>query len=113
MGQFGNIKNNTPAGIARELGQRLKRARLNANLTQQAVANHAGISRKLVAQAENGKAQLIIFIAIMDALELTDTLDLFLPPQLISPRQLALLQGKVRKRASKTLEPKSQDESEW
>ena len=86
--------------LAEELGERLKQARLNHDLTQAAVARRAGISRKTMVQAEKGKAQLEIFIAILLALDMAKHLDNLLPKQTISPLQLAKLQGKIRRRAS-------------
>lgn len=105
----------SPSALAEELGQRLKLARLNVDLTQTEVAERAGVSRKAVLNAEKGHAQLETFIAILGALNLLDQLDLFLPKQTISPLQLAKLQGKQRQRASG--QRKSQHESgaapEW
>ncbi|WP_144244170.1 helix-turn-helix transcriptional regulator [Nitrincola sp. A-D6] len=88
------------SAIAEELGERLKQARLNCDLTQTEVAERAGIARKTVLNAEKGSAQLENFVAILLALDLAEQLDLFLPKQPISPLQLAKLQGKKRKRAS-------------
>ncbi|NJM32011.1 MAG: helix-turn-helix transcriptional regulator [Limnobacter sp.] len=88
------------SALAEELGERLKQARLNADYTQAEVAKLAGISRKAVLNAEKGKAQLEVFVAILEALRLTEQLDLFLPKPGISPIQLARLQGKKRQRAS-------------
>ncbi|PWC10940.1 transcriptional regulator [Brenneria roseae subsp. americana] len=111
------MTNKSPAAIAEELGERLKQARLNSNLTQSEVADLAGLSRKAVLNAEKGKVQLEALIAIMAALNLTEQLDKFLPPQDISPIQLARLQGKQRQRASgqrKTKDNKSnEDVLEW
>lgn len=90
----------TAAAIAEELGERLKQARLNRDLTQSEVAHLTGVTRKTVLNAEKGKAQLETFIAILIALGLTAQLDLFLPKQALSPVQLAKLQGKKRQRAS-------------
>lgn len=90
----------SPAVIAEELGQRLKQARLNRDLTQLEVAERAGVSRKTVLNAEKGKTQLEALVAILQALDLTAQLDQFLPPQPPSPLQLAKLQGKQRQRAS-------------
>lgn len=103
----------TALAIAEELGERLKQARLNHNLTQVEVANFAGISRKSVIQAEKGKVQLEIFIAIIQALNLTEQLDLFLPKQIISPLQLSKLQGKKRQRASSQRQEDKEETTEW
>lgn len=99
--------------LAEELGERLKQARLNCDLTQAEVAELAGIARKTVLNAEKGKVQLDIFVAIMMALDLTDKLDLFLPKQEISPLQLAKLQGKKRQRASGQGRVSTKDNAEW
>ena len=108
-----NIKDKSPAAIAEELGQRLKQARLNADLTQVAVARQAGVSRKTVLNAEKGQAQLESFIAILAALNLLDQLDQFLPVQDISPLQLAKLQGKKRQRASGLRKQDREVPTEW
>ena len=101
------------AAIAAELGERLKQARLNQDLTQAEVAELAGLSRKTVLNTEKGNAQLEIFVAIMAALNLLEQLDLFLPKQDISPIQLAKLQGKKRQRASGHRKNNSEDRAEW
>lgn len=108
-----NMSEMSASAIAEELGERLKQARLNQNLTQAEVAEFVGVSRKLVMNAEKGKAQLEVFVAILAALNLTSHLELFLPKQQISPIQLAQLQGRRRQRASgqKTLD--EEDIPEW
>lgn len=95
-----NKQSNSPLVLAEELGERLKQARLNKNFTQLEVAEHAGVSRRTVINAEKGKATLEVFVAIMMVLNLTEQLHLFLPPQPISPIQLAKLKGEKRQRAS-------------
>ncbi len=95
-----NTKISSPLALTEELGERLKQARLNKNLTQQDIAEHSGLSRRAVINAEKGKATLEAFVAILMALGLAEQLNLFLPPQPISPIQLAKLQGEKRQRAS-------------
>lgn len=90
----------SPLALAEELGERLKQTRLNKNLTQNEVAEQAGISRRAVINAEKGKATLENFLAVLLVLNLTEQLHLFLPQQPISPIQLAKLQGEKRQRAS-------------
>ena len=102
----------SPAAIAAELGERLQQARLNADMTQAEVARQAGITRKLVGRAEKGSAQLETMIAIMQALNLTDQLEVFLPAQEISPIQLVKMQGQKRQRASGQRKEKK-DGVEW
>lgn len=108
-----NTSVKTAAAIAQELGERLKRARLNEDLTQVEVAARVGVTRKTIINAEKGKVQLEVFVAIMAALNLTEQLDLFLPMQEISPIQLAKLQGKQRQRASGQGKSHEEEASEW
>lgn len=107
------IRTNTPAAIAEELGKRLKQARLNRDMAQSEVAGRAGVSRKAVLNAEKGIARLDVLIAIMAALDLTRQLDMFLPPQDVSPIQLARLRGKARRRASGRPKTRVEGPLEW
>lgn len=108
-----NIESKSSAAIAETLGERLKQARLNADMTQVEVAERAGVSRKAVLTAEKGKVQLETLVAIMQALQLTEQLNNFLPVQDISPIQLAKLQGRKRRRASGQRSSNEQDSPEW
>ncbi|MEN9465133.1 MAG: hypothetical protein RL217_1314 [Pseudomonadota bacterium] len=94
------IRTSSPLALTEELGERLKQVRLNKNLTQQDIADHAGLSRRAVINAEKGKTTLEAFVTILMVLGLAEQLTLFLPPQPISPIQLAKLQGEKRQRAS-------------
>lgn len=107
------MSDKTATALAEEIGERLKQARLNRDLTQSEVAVLAGVARKTVLNAEKGKVQLEILIAIMMALDLTGQLDLFLPKQEISPLQLAKLQGKKRRRASGQHRNVDEGKPEW
>ncbi|MGC9387114.1 MAG: helix-turn-helix transcriptional regulator [Hydrogenovibrio sp.] len=101
------------SAIAEGLGERLKQARLNQNKTQAEVAEAVGVSRKTILNAEKGKAQLEVFVAILQALDLLEQLNRFLPPQPISPIQLAKLQGQQRQRASGQRHNAEEGELEW
>ncbi|GGW87374.1 helix-turn-helix transcriptional regulator [Alteromonas halophila] len=100
------------SAITQELGSRLKRARLNKNLTQQEVADKVGVARRTLVAAEQGNARLDTFVGIMQILGVADQLNLFLPEQDISPLQLAKLKGKQRQRASGHLSP-DEDMEQW
>ena len=95
-----NIQLSSPNAIVAELGERIRTARLNADLTQQELANKAGISLKAVTNSEKGKSTLLSMVSILVALDLTEQLNAFIPRQVISPIQLAKLQGKERQRAT-------------
>ncbi|MEH6550156.1 MAG: helix-turn-helix transcriptional regulator [Pseudomonadales bacterium] len=107
------IEERAPSAIAEELGERLKQARLNADMTQNEVADQAGVSRKAVLNAEKGKGQLEVFIAILSALSLTSQLKNFLPVQEISPIQLSKLKGRKRQRASGQRSVGEKEAPEW
>ena len=112
-----NLNNMSHAAISLELGQRLKRARLNADITQAELAKRAGLNRRTILNAEKGKVQLENFIVILAALGLTDQLNMFLPDQQLSPLQLAKFSGRERKRASRKNKPDRtptlQDTTSW
>lgn len=92
----------SPIAIAEELGNRLRQARLNADLTQAEVASRARLSRRTVLNAEKGKVQLENLVAMLVSMGMASQLESFLPVPEISPLQLAKLRGRERQRASRT-----------
>lgn len=88
--------------MCEEVGRRLKQARLNLDLTQDEIAQFAGISRYVVQKLENGDGKVQDLMALLIALDQTAQLDNLLPPQEISPIEVFKLRGKARKRASGT-----------
>lgn len=87
-----------------EIGERIKRHRLNRNLSQKEVAKRAGIGLASVARLEDGKGSTLAnLIRVLTALDVLESLDTFLPMPAISPIQLAKLHGNERRRASKQL----------
>ena len=88
------------------LGRRLRQTRLNANLTQQEVADIIGKSRTAIDRAEKGKCTMGTFVSILVALEMDDQLEVFLPEPPPSPVLLAKARGKRRQRASKSTKNK-------
>ncbi|WP_180066699.1 MULTISPECIES: helix-turn-helix transcriptional regulator [unclassified Acinetobacter] len=95
-------KNSSPQFISTIVGERLKRIRLNKDLTQLEVADLAWVNRRTVLNAEKGDVKLSDLIAILGALNMLDNLDIFVPELPLSPIQLHKLRGKERKRASGT-----------
>ena len=110
-----NARENTHAAIAEELGERLKRARLNRDMTQAEVAERAGVTRLAVLNAEKGDVRLKVLVAVLSALDLAGQLDLLLSNQDVSPIQLARLKGKERQRASGQRKTRVRDQGplEW
>jgi len=92
----------TDSEILQLLGDRLKRYRLQRNITRQELAHRAGLHPNTVIHAEVGKdPRLSTVVKVLRALQRLETLDAFLPPPSVSPLQLAKLQSKRRQRARK------------
>lgn len=90
----------TTGEILAELGGRLRRYRLQQNRTIEDVAADAGIAYRTVQRAEAGeRPTLESVVRILRALGRLETLDAFLPAPLVSPLQLAELEGRERQRA--------------
>jgi DNA-binding XRE family transcriptional regulator len=102
MGNIMTFDNMSPTSIAEELGNRLKKARLNSDVTQAELASRTGLNRRTILNAEKGKVQLKNLVAILVSLDMEEQLNMFLPVQEISPLQLAKLKGGERQRASKS-----------
>jgi transcriptional regulator with XRE-family HTH domain len=89
-----------------ELGERLRAARLARNLTQQRLAEEAGVGRMTVQRLEEGgSASLTSLIRILRALGELDGLGRLLPPAGPSPLEEARRQGRRRQRARSTGKP--------
>jgi len=87
--------------ILEEIGRRLRRERLNANLTQQALANQVGVALKTVSNAEDGRnVSLETLIRLLRGLGRLDTLDAMRADTALSPIELAARRGRVRQRAT-------------
>lgn len=114
MGNTTNLYGLSDRAILKEIGRRLKRKRLEQNLTQQSLAKTAGLNRTTISEAENGVSFSIqTLIQILRALRALDQLDAFLPDPGLSPLQLAKLKGKERQRASGSVSRSEQETSDW
>ncbi|MEM9015965.1 MAG: helix-turn-helix transcriptional regulator [Verrucomicrobiota bacterium] len=88
--------------ILEEIGNRLKRERLNRNVSQATLASEAGVSRKTITNIETGEGcSFGTLLAVLRVLDRLENMDAFLPDPGISPIQLAKWQGKQRQRASR------------
>jgi len=97
---MGTIGNKTDAEILSEMGGRLREYRLQRNLTQQALAERAGLSRRAIYAAETGRdSMLSTVVRILRVLGRLEALDAFLPPPPVSPLQLLDQGTRTRKRA--------------
>ena len=101
--------------ILRELGRRVKQRRLAKNLTQESLAEMAGVNRMTVVKLEQGKtSNLLTFVQVLHALGSLDGLESFLPDLGPSPLQVARMKGKKRSRASgRTIQSRRREDSTW
>ncbi len=89
--------------ILAELGRRLRRYRLQQNLTQADLARDAGVSTRTLRNVESGSdTQLSTLLRILRALGRHDALDAFLPRPGVSPMELLRAGGRERRRASRS-----------
>jgi transcriptional regulator with XRE-family HTH domain len=88
--------------ILREVGSRLAVARLARNLTQAALAEQAGVSKRTIERLESGEvaARLSGLVRVLRALGLAERLDALIPSPTVSPVAQLKLAGYRRKRAS-------------
>lgn len=72
-----------PMRTPRDLGLAVRRARLDAGLTQAALAECAGVGRQWLSELEGGKrsAEVGLVFAVLDALDLAATLAPVPPPR--------------------------------
>jgi len=102
----------TNEAILAELGNRLAQRRLELQLTQEMLAEQAGVSKRTVERIEAGATtQMSTLIRILRVLELLDRLETLVPEAGPRPMDLVRLKGKARKRASG--KRKSTDEGPW
>lgn len=104
----------TDSKIVEMLAGFIRHHRIEQNKTQMQLAKEAGLHRSTLAEFENGKGiNLTSFIQLLRALNLLYTLDQFQAQKQFSPLQLAELEHKQRKRASKTKKRVRKNKSSW
>jgi transcriptional regulator with XRE-family HTH domain len=101
--------------ILREVGSRLAAARLARNLTQAALAQEAGVSKRTVERLESGEvaARLSGLVRVCRVLDLVDRLDSLVPSPAVSPVEQLKLAGRRRKRASGSRRPLPPAKRKW
>lgn len=91
----------TDAAILEEMGSRLARRRLDRELTQAALAEQAGLSKRTVERIEAGATvQVSSLIRVLRVLELVEGLEAWIPETGPRPLEVLKRQGRQRKRAS-------------
>lgn len=90
----------TDDAVLLELGQRLASLRLSRSITQEQLAERAGVSKRTVQRLEDGTpAQLTNLIRCLRALDRLDALEVLLPTQASNPLDLLQRRGQPRQRA--------------
>jgi transcriptional regulator with XRE-family HTH domain len=85
------------------IGERLKKQRLEYNITQNDLAKKTGISRVSISKIERGMgANLSSLIELMRGLRLLENIEQLIPEQEISPIELIKLKNKTKKKRAST-----------
>lgn len=108
----------TNRAIAREIGYRIDRIRLEQNISQKEVADKIGVTVKTYRNLIDGGGKFESLIAVLRVLDRLELADSFIPESTFSPLELVKLNGKQRLRASGTRAEKpglgeKQEELDW
>jgi transcriptional regulator with XRE-family HTH domain len=99
--------------LLRQIGSKMRKARLEKNITQAKLQGLSGVYRTTIGDLENGKnCSLLVLIQLLRALERLDLLDAFFEEQMPSPVLYAKLHRMERLRASRSTEHLSVAEPE-
>jgi len=92
----------TDEALLKLLGERLARLRLTKNLTQQQLAEQAGLGLRTVQRLELGAAatQLSGFMRVCRVLGLVERFEALVPEEAASPMEQLKQQGRKRQRAT-------------
>lgn len=97
-----NIYSKTNTGIVKMLGEFVKQARLNRNISQEELAVKAGLNRSTIYYFEKGqKGNLDTFVRVLRALDKLHLFEQFQPHRNISPIAIVKNEGKMPQRVSK------------
>lgn len=96
-----------------DLSKKLKEYRINYPMTQQELADRSGVSARSISRFESsGDITLSNFVKLLDALKLSDKLDLLIPDQSRRPSHY-LETEKPRQRATSANNRKSGRTFKW
>jgi len=95
-----NMYSMTDEAIAKEMGGRVEQLRLEANISQEAIASELGVTRVTYRKLIDGKGKFQLLIGVLRVLDQLSLLENFIPERSFSPLALLEMQGKQRQRAS-------------
>jgi transcriptional regulator with XRE-family HTH domain len=114
MTEISNIYEMSDGAILETIGAFVRQQRLNQNKTQAQLAHDAGINRSTLSEFEKGhRSTMDTFIRLLRVLNLLYLLGQFKAEPQVSPLQLAEMQLKWRKRASKSRKETNKPKSDW
>ena len=103
--------------LLKVIGQKLKRLRIGANMSQKTLAEHSGLSEFSISQIENGKnTSVLSLLMVLRAMKELDMLHRFFEEEPISPIAYAeaMRKSSAPKRVRKsTSSSTTKSESEW
>jgi transcriptional regulator with XRE-family HTH domain len=89
----------TDTAILHEIGERLERRRIDAELTQAELAEEAGISKRTIERIEAGRStDFVMLLRTLRVLKLLPALDQLVADSPQSPLVLLKTRGRARKR---------------
>jgi transcriptional regulator with XRE-family HTH domain len=89
----------TDTAILATVGHRLERHRIAADLTQAALAERAGVSKRTLERIEAGRgSELASLLRVLRALDLLDGVDALIPDLPASPLEELKRRGRERRR---------------
>ena len=96
----------TDKAVLHEIGDRLERRRIDAEMTQAQLAEEAGISKRTVERIEAGHStDFVMLLRVLRVLKLIEALDQLVPDLPQSPLTLLKGQGRARKRVGQPRRP--------
>ncbi|MCL2147794.1 MAG: helix-turn-helix domain-containing protein [Methanomassiliicoccaceae archaeon] len=101
MEHYDDVYSLSDRQIAEDIGEKIRRIRLNGNITRDELQHMTGIHRKTIGDAESGKnVTLTTLIGILRGLNALHVLEPLIEEEEISPVAMAKNKGKTRERAS-------------
>jgi len=109
-----NISAMSDDAIIKMIGNFIKHHRLEQNITQQELADKAGVNRTTISEMETGKRfQIITLIQVLRILNKLDIFTQFEVHIKISPILIAEMEMKYRKRATNKKDNPNPKKSDW
>lgn len=101
MEQYADMYFLSDVEIIRRIGENIKTARLNSNITRDELQAITGVHKKTIGDAESGKnVTIFTLVAILRGLNMLDKLNELFKDETVSPVMMAKYLGKMPRRAT-------------